>query len=321
MRHTYLLAIVLLVGCSQTDSDDDASEPTTDDFPDFITSNDDYYVTRIGALPTIEEEDYELSVTGLVDSPSTFTLADLEALPQDEITLTIECIGRSVDGQLVSTAVWGGFDLYAFLQSLGLQDGVTGVRYVGADGYYASHTLDQLQNNGLIGALTMNGEPIPVLHGYPLRILNPGYYGVKQPAWVTEIELIDMPVNDYWEDRDWDCSPPMAVDSTFFFPADGDEVSVDEPLLVGGAAFGGTRIDTVEISLDGGATWEQAEIVDSMDVDDVWVFWEASVDHDGPGDLQITARATDQDGVIQPFVDDDRYDGQSTSPSITVTVQ
>ena len=321
MRYTRLFAVLLLVGCAETPEDGDPPTTPEGDFPDFITSNDDYYVTRIGDLPILEAEDYELDVSGLVDAPRTFTLSELRALPQQEITLTVECIGRSVDGALLSTAVWGGFDLYAFLQTLGLQEGATGVRYVGDDGYYASHTMDQLQNNDLMGALTMNGEPIPALHGFPLRILNPGYYGVKQPAWVTSIEVTDMPASDYWEDRGWDCSPPMAADSTFFFPADGDVVSLDEPLLVGGAAFGGTRIASVEISLDGGVTWDEAEIVDGMDADDVWVFWQATVEHDGPGDLQIAARATDMSGLTQPFADDDRYDGNSSSPSIMVTVQ
>jgi DMSO/TMAO reductase YedYZ molybdopterin-dependent catalytic subunit len=312
MRHTALFLLVLLAGCPPS---------AIGEFPDFITSNDDYFITRIGSIPAIEGEQFELSVGGLVDTPSTFTLDELQALPQQEITLTVECIGNSVDGALVSTAVWGGFDLYELLSSLGISDDATGVRYDADDGYYASHTMDQLRDNGLIGALTMNGVPIPAEHGYPLRILNPGYHGVKQPGWVTSIELIDMDVNDYWEDRNWDCSPPMAADTHFFFPQQSARVTTGEPLLVGGAAFGGTRIETVEISIDDGGTWLEAEIIEQMDLDDVWVFWQVEIEPDVPGELEIVSRATDQYGQTQPEADPDRYDGNNERPSITVVVK
>lgn len=143
-------------------------------------------------------------------------------MPRRELTLTLtltaECIGNSTDGKLVSTAVWSGFELLDLLESLGIEDDATGVRYTAADGYYATHTLEQLQTNGILAAVEMNGVPIPPVQGYPLRILNPGFFGVKQPAWVTGIEVLDMPETGYWEDRGWDISPPMDVDSKFFFP-------------------------------------------------------------------------------------------------------
>jgi DMSO/TMAO reductase YedYZ molybdopterin-dependent catalytic subunit len=82
----------------------------------------------------------------------------------------------------------------------------------------------------------MNGDVIPPRHGFPLRRLNPGYYGVKQPARVTEIEINDRPMNDCWEDKCWDCSPPMAVDSKIFFPKRVKTVRVNDSLEIGGAA-------------------------------------------------------------------------------------
>ncbi len=300
------------------------------DFPDFITANDDYYITRIGNLPDIDGDLWRLEVTGLVDKPGKWTLQQLRDLPEVELPLTVECIGNSPGGQQLSTAVWKGFSLYDFLVSLGLKEGVTGVRYEAADGYYASHTLGQIRDNGVVAALYMNGVPIPRLHGFPLRILNPGYYGVKQPAWVTKIEVIDRPMKDYWEDRGWDCSPPMQVDSKIFFPQSSgklffgkgnDEFKAGETVKVGGAAFGGKRIARVELTADGGKTWTEAKIVKSMDVDNVWVFWEGELTFPKKGNYTINARATDIKGNVQPEKDPQKYDGTGDWPLVKVTIR
>ena len=100
----------------------------------------------------------------------------------------------------------------------------------------------------------MNGEVIPPRHGFPLRILNLGHYGFKQPAWVTEIEANDRSVNYYWEDKGWDCSLPIAVDCKFFFLKKSATVHIGEGLEFGGAAYGGTCIVRVELTTDGGKT-------------------------------------------------------------------
>ena len=329
MRWTLALVLMLL-GCPSdglhghdgpTGGDDDDGGTGGNTFPDFVTENDDYFVTRIGAVPSIDRDGYRLSIGGLVDEPTSYTLSDLEGLATREITLTIECIGNGAEGSLVSTAIWGGFDLYELLEASGIQSSATGVRYTAQDGYYASHTLDQLRDNGVMGALTMNGEPIPQVHGYPLRILNPGFHGVKQPAWVTGIEVIDQPVQDYWEDRGWDCSPPMEVDSKFFFPIGGTEVAEGEDVLIGGAAFGGARIERVELSIDEGATWKEAEIVSRLDLDHVWVFWQVSMVFDFNGQRRVIARATDLHGAIQPASDPDTLDGNNNRPVLTLQVE
>ncbi len=289
-------------------------------YPDFITSNEDYYITRIGSVPDIAESSYRLTVTGLVKMPRTFTLEELRRLDLIEFPLTVECIGNSPKGPLLSTAIWKGFRLYDLLVSLGLDDNTTGVQYRAADGYYASHTLEQIKTNGVIGALYMNGEVIPPNHGFPLRFLNPGFYGVKQPAWVTEVKVIDRPIKDYWEDRGWDCSPPMSIDATIFFPGDGVRVKAGEPLEVGGAAFGGTRVAKVEVTMDRGKTWHDAEIVKSMDVDNVWVFWKATLVFPETGKFTVNVRASDIHGNVQQEDDPDRYDGTNDWPVLKVRV-
>jgi DMSO/TMAO reductase YedYZ molybdopterin-dependent catalytic subunit len=307
---------MVLIGCAAC-----ADSAPAGGFPEFFTPNDEYYVTRIGRVPTIDAETYRLEVTGLVENPRSFTLQELRALPLIELPLTVECIGNSPSGQLLSTAVWKGFLLYDFLESLGLSEEATGVKYTAADGYYASHTLEQIRDNGVLVALYMNGEVIPPIHGFPARVLNPGFYGVKQPAWVTGIEVIDRPIKDYWEDRGWDCSPPMAVDSAIFFPRGRGVVTAGEPLVVGGAAFGGTRIERVEVSTDGGVTWTDARIVDRIDADNVWVFWETELIFPEAGHYTVNVRATDIHDNVQVDKDPDRFDGTNDWPVLKVIVK
>ena len=290
-------------------------------FPDFVTSAESYYVTRIGDIPSITADTYRLEVGGLVDNPRSFTLEELYAMDTQELPLTVECIGNSPDGPLVSTAVWKGFRLAKLLDSLGVQDGATGVRYESADGYYASHTMEQVRTNGILVALYMNGQPIPPLHGFPVRILNPGYFGVKQPAWVTRIEVIDRPMKDYWEDRGWDCSPPMGIDSVIFTPGRTASVSRGEPMRLTGAAFGGTRVARVELTTDEGKTWSEARIVRKMDADNVWVFWEAELTFAEAGNYTVNIRATDIHGNSQQETDPNRYDGTNDWPLARVKVE
>ena len=138
--------LIFLIGCYP-------NPPAPGEFPDFITANEDYFVTRIGSVPDIDQETYELNIIGLVENPRSFTLEELRDLELIELPLTVECIGNSRNGSLVSTAVWKGFNLYDFLDALGLDEQATGVRYLAADGYYASHTLEQIQDHQVMGAL------------------------------------------------------------------------------------------------------------------------------------------------------------------------
>lgn len=310
---TILMGILLLSGCV-------TAQKQEAQFPDFVTANEDYYVTRIGEVPEIDAETYRLKITGRVKQSKSFSLDDLNQLDMVEFPLTVECIGNKVDGALISTAVWKGFYLYDLLMSLGLDKTATGVRYKAADGYYASHTLEQLKSNKIVGALYMNGQVIPPRHGFPIRFLNPGFHGVKQPAWVTEVEVIDQPGKDYWEDRGWDCSPPMAIDTTIFFPKDGFRIKKGEPLMMGGAAFGGERVARVDVTADGGKTWQQAKIVQQMDQDNVWVFWKASLQFANKGSYTIQVKATDINGNEQPRKDSDKYDGANSWAKVAVKV-
>jgi len=298
------------------------NNPDSDDeeFPDFITKNSDYFTTRIGDVPIINSDTYNLNVWGQIDNPKTFSLIELEDLDLIERTLTTECIGNSANGPLISTTVWKGFLIYDFLLTLGLKENATGVKYLAADGYYVSQTLSQLRDNGTIGALYMNNISLPANQGFPLRIVNPGAYGAKQPAWVIGIEIIDRPLEDYWDDRGWDTSPPMAVDSTIFFPNDNVEVKIGDPLRIGGAAFGGTRISKIEYTINLGLNWIQGTIIQSIDADHVWVFWELNVTFDELGTFTLYTKATDIYNNTQPMDDPLWHDGFNSWPKLIIKV-
>ena len=323
--HIALIAILILVGIGliigiPIITNKSPLEQNVDGFPDFITKNEDYFTTRIGAVPNINPDTYRLNVWGQIDNPRSFNISELLELDLIEKTLTTECIGNPPKGPLLSTAVWKGFSVYDLINSLGLKENATGVRYTAADGYFVSHTLDQLKNNGTIGALFMNGVPLPPIQGFPLRIVNPGSYGAKQPAWVIDIEVINRPLEDYWDLRSWDTSTPIEVDSTIFFPYNNIEVSLGVPVIIGGAAFGGTRISKVEITINGGLNWTEVDIVTMLDLDHVWVFWNVSLIFTEIGTYSINTRATDIYNNTQPEHDSNYLDGTNNWPLVTIKV-
>ncbi|MBT4484537.1 MAG: molybdopterin-dependent oxidoreductase [Candidatus Latescibacteria bacterium] len=329
----YLLFVLLFIDCDlQTGNEPqyvDTNVPLYESplsYPDFITKNEDYFITRISDVPEITAETYKLTVKGIDETELSFSLNDLLKLEMVEFPLTIECIGNPENGSLLGTAYWKGLNIYNFLTSLGMTDSAGGVKYVAADGYFASHTLDQIKNNNVIGALFMNDEPIPPIHGFPLRIINPGYYGVKQPAWVTSFEIIPSEdigssSNDYWALYDWIVSPPMDADCKIFFPNNNTQVQIGDSLAVGGAAYGSTRITKVEISIDSGQSWQDTDIVKSMDADNVWIFWYKSLIFSVEDTYTILARATDIYGNVQHRHDSSTFDGNSKVPYVRIVVK
>ena len=299
---------------------DPGEEKLSPEFPEFITPAEDYFETRIDGIPGINGNTYQLTVSGAVDHPAGFSLEDLTNLELVEKTLTIECIGNPANGNLVGTAAWKGFRVFDLLESLGIDEKATTVKYTCADGYYTYNSIEELKNSGVIGALYMNGEPVPPKHGYPLRIIFPGYYGVRQPGWVVEMEVLDSDVVDFWTQTGWDTDSSMNVDSKIFFPGYHSAVYLGDTLKIGGSAFGSRRIGSVDITIDDGNTWIPARVVKSMDEDFVWIFWEYDFIPDLPGNYTLRSRATSQDGRIQPRTDNKSLDGKDSQPSITILV-
>jgi DMSO/TMAO reductase YedYZ molybdopterin-dependent catalytic subunit len=294
------------------------------DFPAFITPVEKYFDLSIGSKPLIDGDAYRLKISGAVDNPASFSLAELRNIKMIEQTLTVECIENQTNGNLIGTATWKGFDIHDLLEDLGIQESVTFVQYICADGYFTYNTLEELQNSNVLGALYMNDDPIPQKFGFPLRIIFPGYYGVRQPGWVVEIALLVSGTKDFWGESqflNWHTDSTMTVDSKIFFPANRDTLTVGENVRIGGAAYGSKRISKVEITVDDGKTWIPATKVQEMDLDYVWVFWEVNYTPQSTGALTIRARATAGDGRIQSRDDPDYLDGTNSWPRITVSVE
>lgn len=322
------LVMIFLAGSCESDTMDenpgdnpgDKKEQLTG-FPDFITAVEDYFFLSIGGTPELDTVSYRLKITGAVHTPVYYSLEQLRNLEMAERTLTIECQGNGPNGKLAGTATWRGFRLYDLLEDTGIKEGTTIVKYLSADGYFTYNTLEELQQNDVLGALYMNGEPLTVKYGSPLRIIFPGYYGVRQPGWVVEMELLDSGPQDYYSRSGWHTDSLMSVDSKILFPENHFKATPGDTVEIGGTAFGGKRIASVDITVDDGHTWIPATIVKSMDLDYVWVFWKAVYVPGATGEIQIQSRATGEDGRIQPHSDSNYLDGTSSWPSVRITVE
>lgn len=164
-----------------------------------ITPNDEFFVVSIGSSPNIDTENWVLSVDGLVENPLNLSYENITTFPVTSEIVTLKC----VDGP-TGTANWTGVKLKAILDMAFIEENATEVIFYGADRYSSSLTLEDASSSDVILAYEMNGEPLPVDQGYPLRVVAPGKYGYKWVKWITRIEVIDYDYKGYWESRGWD---------------------------------------------------------------------------------------------------------------------
>lgn len=317
------LAIALIISSCESvivqQQKPDSPEPHAS-YPDFITSKDNYFDTKIADVPIINATSYQLKISGAVDHPATFSLQELYGLSMYKKTLTIECIGNPANGSQIGTAEWRGFRVYDLLDGLGIKEEASTVKYISADGYFTYNTLDELKNSEVLGALYMNDEAIPPLYGFPLRMIFPGYYGVRQPGWIVEIQVLESGPEDFWSGSGWKSDSSMSIDSKIFFPKNKSDFAMGDSIIIGGTAFGARRISRIEITLDNGTTWITANIRQSLDQDYVWVFWEVSLPPQNSGTLTIRSRATALNGSVQPETDSKHLDGSNAWPTVSINV-
>lgn len=319
----FMVALVIN-GCESDHGDpgpENGNGSGMDQFPTFITSSADYFNVSIGDIPDIDTVSYRLEVKGAVKNPASFSLAQLKAMQMVERTVTIECIGNPANGELVGTATWKGFRLYNLLETAGISEKAVMVKYTCADGYYTYNSIDELREGDVIGALYMNGGTLPSKYGKPLRIIFPGYYGVRQPGWIVDMEVMETMEPDFWSKTGWHTDSMMTIDSRIFFPGHTAVFSPGESIRVGGAAYGSNRVSSVAVTIDNGKNWIPATIINKVDKDFVWVFWEAYVTAETEGKITIHARAVADDGRVQVQEDPEYLDGTNSWPGVTVTVE
>ena len=265
-----------------------------------ITPVGDFYVVSKNFVdPSVDVGSWRLHVGGMVDSPVSMTIDYLRGLPAMTHYVTLECISNDVGGPQISTGAFTGVPLADIVRMASPRPGATWVGFKARDGYTESLSLALLRDYPeTMVAYDLNGAPLPTSHGFPARIVIPGHYGMKGPKWLDSIELGTQETHGYWEQQGWDHNALVRTTSRIDTPRDGDVVHLGT-IEVAGVAFAGTRgVQKVELSTDGGSTWN-AVSVDAPLSSLTWVLWRASWTPGREGAYQLVVRATDGGGAVQ----------------------
>ena len=254
-------------------------------------------------------------------NPLTLTYPQLLAQPTKTEIVTLECIGNGVAGEAIGTAAWEGISLKTMLDSAKVESNAYDVVLHAADGYSDSFTVERAMVGDVLIAYRMNGETLPSGHGYPARIIVPGLYGMKNVQWLTEIELVSKNYQGYYQKKGWSDDATVKTMSWISDPQEGDTLSIHKEYTMKGYAFAGTRgIRSLEITTDGGQTWEPAELKPALSPYS-WIFWTHEWEPRQPGDHRILARATDGTGQLQISTEQAPFpNGASGLQEVIVTV-
>jgi DMSO/TMAO reductase YedYZ molybdopterin-dependent catalytic subunit len=292
-----------------------------------ITPNDKFYVTSYGGTPLIDPSSWTLKIKGLVEHPLELSYADIRKLPPIKQMLTLECISNAPDGTAISNAEWVGTRLKPILDRARVRPDAKYVAMRAADNYYTGAPVAEIIREENFLPYLMNGERLPRDHGFPVRIFIPGKYGMKQPKWITEIEFLPVGFRGYWEERGWSHTAWRKVNSGFFSPRPpdglatilGGSLDIHGPTdFYGWALAGPSGIKRVDISLDEGATWREAKIIDNRSPY-VWTIWKYRFAPTRPGSCVMRVRATDGNGASQ--LPEDRQLGEGISSQARMTLR
>ncbi len=270
--------------------------------PPEVTPTDRFYVVSKnppGFDPVLREDRWRLEVALRPDRPLVLRLEDLKAMPSVRRPHTLECISNEVGGDLIGNAYWRGVRLRDVVaRAGGLPPAAVKVVFRCADGYTESLTVADALHPDTLLVYEMNGEPLPPKHGFPLRLLVPGLYGMKNPKWITRIEAADFDFQGFWERSGWSDQAVVQTMSKFTIPSPlraraGEEVGL------GGVAYAGARgIRAVEVSVDDGKTWLPAQVKAPLGPY-TWVLWAMEWRPAGPGEYRVRVRARDGTGAVQ----------------------
>jgi DMSO/TMAO reductase YedYZ molybdopterin-dependent catalytic subunit len=265
----------------------------------FFTPNSDFYrIDTAITVPQVSLEGWSLKIGGMVQHPMTLRFDDLVKRELVESDITLTCVSNEVGGKLMGTARWLGVRLDALIDELGVDPAADQIVGRSVDGYTCGFPVSALDGRDALIAIGMNGEPLPLAHGFPARLIVPGLYGyVSATKWLSEIEFTRFDQFDqYWVERGWVDNAPIKLQSRIDTPKGLSKVDAGT-VAVGGVAWAQTRgIAKVEVRVDDGG-WQQATL--AAELNDVtwrqWSFaWQAS-----PGRHTVTVRATENNGPIQ----------------------
>ncbi len=274
-----------------------------------ITPNDQFYcVTKNVVDPVVDASVWRLEVTGRVQTPQRFDIAQLQQLSAIKQETTLMCISNALGGGLMSNAVWTGVPMSALLEAAGPQADAAKVRMHGVDNYIDTIPLAKALDPQTLVVYEMNGKPLPQRHGFPARAIVPGYFGEKNVKWITRIELAGPEAKGFYEEQDW--GPNFIVPTRSRIDEPEAESWFDHPtaakgIAVKGVAFGGDRgVSRVEISVDDGANWTEAKL-DYPGTKLTWALWSYQWESPKAGNYSLVVRATNGDGEVQQL-DKDR---------------
>ncbi len=252
-------------------------------------------------MPAVDPDTWKLKVTGMVENEVEIDFKQLLAKPLESHYATLTCVSNDVGGDLIGNALWLGWPIRDLLAMAKPTAGADMVLSTSIDGYTAGTPLTVLQDEktDALLAVGMNGEPLPVEHGFPVRMVVPGLYGyVSATKWVVNLEVTQFAkAQGYWTPRGWDAHGPAKLESRIDTPPDSSTVVADTSVPIAGVAWcQHVGVSKVEVQIDRGP-WQVATLAESISPD-TWVQW---VYRWTPtkGSHTITVRATDANGNRQ----------------------
>jgi DMSO/TMAO reductase YedYZ molybdopterin-dependent catalytic subunit len=265
----------------------------------FVTPNADFYrIDTALTVPQVPVDTWRLRIDGMVDGPLELTYPELLDRELVEADITMTCVSNEVGGGLVGNARWLGVRLDGLLDEVGVSPRADQVVGRSVDGYTCGFPVDALDGRDALVAVGMNGEPLPLRHGFPARLIVPGLYGyVSATKWLERIELTRFDQFDqYWVPRGYAAQAPIKIASRIDTPR-GLATVAPGPTPIAGVAWAQTRgIEAVEVRIDDGP-WQRAELAEALN-DAVWRQWKHVWDAT-PGRHAISVRAVEKNGPIQ----------------------
>ena len=278
----------------------DAVAPDPRGVAPFTTPNSSFYrIDTNLTVPQVKTDGYSLTVKGMVDKRLDIAWEDLIERDLNEYDITLTCVSNQIGDTLVGNARWLGFPIKELLDEAGVKDGADQIVGRSTDDYTGGFPLEAAYDRNAIVAVGMNGEALPLSHGFPVRLVTPGIYGyLSAIKWLTEIEITTFDAFDsYWVPRGYAEKAPIRTMSRIDTPRSLAKVRAGTVML-GGVAYAQTRgIDAVEVRIDDGE-WQRAELSKPLNKD-TWRQWTLALDATDAGLHTIMVRATDGDGETQ----------------------
>lgn len=279
----------------------DGAELDVDGISPLITPNADFYrVDTALTVPSVDPTTWRLVIDGMVDQRIELSFDDLVGMGLDEYAVTLTCVSNEVGGGLVGNAIWQGVPIRDILRMAGPQSGADMVLSTSVDGYTASTPLDALTDDArdAIFAVAMNGEPLPLEHGFPVRMVVPGLYGyVSATKWVTELKVTTFEADEaYWTPRGYAAEAPIKFSSRIDTPRTGTPVPAGTVAVAGMAWAQTVGIDRVEVRIDDG-DWQAATLSTPINAD-TWVQWVLEWQAEA-GTHYVEVRAVNKNGDTQ----------------------